>query len=170
MGRIKKLETIPTEKEIENFKKWLSSQGVQVLNDEYGRSVSFIGLNKGTLYSDGSYNNSYFKRAWNAFKEGKGWVDKPLSVSNKKITKARRPYIIQALRERDGNNCFYCGEPLEGDITIDHLNPLIRGGGHDLHNLALMHRECNNKLDNMPLPKKIKKIINKQLEKHITNG
>lgn len=50
---------------------------------------------------------------------------------------------IGELRSRDGDDCVLCGEPLAGDVTMEHLTPLSRGGHHVRENLALAHLLCN---------------------------
>lgn len=66
-----------------------------------------------------------------------------------------RVEIVRKVLIRDGENCALpgCGEPLDGDITIDHWIPLSRGGTWDLKNLKLMHQRCNRIKGNiMPEP------------------
>lgn len=56
--------------------------------------------------------------------------------------------------------CLVCGEPMTMQIrdgvgdnfaTIDHKQPLAKGGSHDRANLMLMCRRCNNeKADQYP--------------------
>lgn len=43
---------------------------------------------------------------------------------------------------RDGRQCAYCGSTAE-PLHVDHIVPLIQGGGNDLGNLAVACRECN---------------------------
>lgn len=45
--------------------------------------------------------------------------------------------------ERDGTDCWFCAKPLNGDVTLEHLQPLALGGNWGLGNLALAHRGCN---------------------------
>lgn len=67
-------------------------------------------------------------------------------IRDKKIARAR---IRDALRERDGCHCAYCGvalvedDPMRGE-SLDHLVPRSRGGSDDLENLALSCRSCNS--------------------------
>ena len=56
-----------------------------------------------------------------------------------------------ALRHRDGDNCWRCRRPLRFDLprghalapTIEHLGPVSRGGADMLDNLCLCHGRCN---------------------------
>lgn len=39
--------------------------------------------------------------------------------------------------------CWICCEPLNEDITVDHLVPLSKGGSNRPANKLLAHRKCN---------------------------
>lgn len=64
-----------------------------------------------------------------------------------------RRRIIQALTERDGFTCHYCGNSLTNSLagfnkdgaSIDHVTPKDCGGTDDLQNLVLACRSCNQK-------------------------
>ncbi len=56
----------------------------------------------------------------------------------------------KTLRKRQGNECCWCGKPMQRldplawDFeTIEHLTPRSRGGSHHISNLALAHLKCN---------------------------
>lgn len=61
----------------------------------------------------------------------------------------------RALLARDGNECWFCGEPMGDDCTIEHLVPKSRGGANSLANYALAHKQCNADAANKPLVDKI---------------
>lgn len=68
----------------------------------------------------------------------------------------KRKRRTRALRARDGDLCYLCGvvmdfEDRTGEMaaTIDHVNPIVYGGGHDLENLKLAHRFCNGDRDHV---------------------
>jgi 5-methylcytosine-specific restriction endonuclease McrA len=46
--------------------------------------------------------------------------------------------------ERDGYRCVYCGElwPVE-ELTVDHVEPRVRGGDHSEGNLVTACKACN---------------------------
>ena len=58
------------------------------------------------------------------------------------------------LRDRDGDECYLCGEQVDIDIrgdlrrrfgpSVDHVIPRSKGGTHDLRNLRLVHKACNS--------------------------
>jgi hypothetical protein len=60
---------------------------------------------------------------------------------------------LNALRQRDGDNCRRCKRPLRFDFPDGHdlgprieaILPLSNGGSHALDNLCLTHGRCNAK-------------------------
>lgn len=61
----------------------------------------------------------------------------------------------QALLERDGDGCWFCGEAMGEDCTIEHLVPKSKGGANSLQNYALAHQRCNAEAADLPLVQKI---------------
>jgi len=58
-----------------------------------------------------------------------------------------RPRVRLSRREifaRDGHICQYCGKPSH-DLTLDHVVPRHRGGGHTWDNLVAACKPCNHK-------------------------
>lgn len=58
-----------------------------------------------------------------------------------------------------GKPCGICGKQINGEITIDHIIPLSKGGSSAPKNLQPAHRNCNlTKGDSVPpdyiVPKK----------------
>lgn len=54
-----------------------------------------------------------------------------------------------AVLERDGYVCGICGENIaEGDVSIDHIIPITRGGGDNIENLQPAHKSCNSRKGN----------------------
>jgi 5-methylcytosine-specific restriction endonuclease McrA len=60
---------------------------------------------------------------------------------------------IAALRRRDGDNCWICGQPIDFTITDlndpmsrsrDHVIPRVAGGSNTIENKRLAHRKCNS--------------------------
>jgi 5-methylcytosine-specific restriction endonuclease McrA len=53
---------------------------------------------------------------------------------------------LDEIIERDGDLCYLCGkETSVDDRTLDHVVPLILGGGHVPSNVRLAHRVCNSR-------------------------
>jgi hypothetical protein len=59
------------------------------------------------------------------------------------------------LLERDGDKCWFCGDPMGDDITIEHLVPKSAGGRNMAANYALAHKRCNHQAADLPLVDKI---------------
>lgn len=48
--------------------------------------------------------------------------------------------------ERDGYRCVYCGAQLPADeLTLDHVQPRVRGGDRSEGNLVTACKACNTK-------------------------
>jgi len=55
----------------------------------------------------------------------------------------RRPRRSDIL-ERDGYRCVYCGQVLAGGaLSVDHVQPRVKGGDHSPGNLVTACRWCN---------------------------
>lgn len=81
-------------------------------------------------------------------------VPKPAKVDQPSTSKSQR--TRNALRERDGNGCWFCGKAMTPfEETIEHLIPKSKGGRDTLANYALAHSKCNNDAADLPLVDKI---------------
>ncbi len=56
---------------------------------------------------------------------------------NRKIQAATR----KAVFNRDEHSCVLCGK--KSDLSIDHIFPFSKGGGHELENLRVLCKSCN---------------------------
>ncbi len=61
-----------------------------------------------------------------------------------------RERLYQALRDRDGDNCCFCGKPIDFTLrrapmgrSFEHRHRWSEGGSWNLDNLALAHKQCN---------------------------
>ncbi|BDA66070.1 HNH endonuclease [Calothrix sp. PCC 7716] len=65
----------------------------------------------------------------------------------KKTPRIVIPQIVRKyVHERDNYQCQSCGQSQqEAKLTIDHINPLARGGSNDISNLQTLCCICNNK-------------------------
>lgn len=63
--------------------------------------------------------------------------------------------LRKAIIERDGDCCSICGHELGDDATIEHIQPLSRGGTWAFANLALAHAACNRLAGNAPASVKL---------------
>ena len=66
----------------------------------------------------------------------------------------RRDRAVIEVMERDGPDCWFCAKPLNGDVSLEHLQPLALGGKWNLDNLALAHSGCNRAAGHLPRFKK----------------
>lgn len=69
---------------------------------------------------------------------------------------ARRAGKLRQVVERDGWECWLCGQPIRQGIdphhdeavSLDHVVPLSEGGNHAVENLRPAHRWCNSRRGN----------------------
>ena len=90
--------------------------------------------------------------------QGKKGSLAPVKVNGRRTDKA----TVGRLLDRDGGGCFFCGEPLDGDVTIEHLVAIAHGGPNHISNLFLAHASCNHEAGHMSAPEKIKLAISKR--------
>jgi hypothetical protein len=57
---------------------------------------------------------------------------------------------------RDGGDCFFCGRPLAGDVTCEHLLARADEGKRQAANVVLAHAACNRLAGRAPIADKIK--------------
>lgn len=62
------------------------------------------------------------------------------------ITGERRAlrHLLNQLVEFWGNACVYCGAE-DGQLQVEHITPLVRGGTNNLSNLTVSCQACNSK-------------------------
>lgn len=142
------------ESKLKKFKNWLVSCGavsVQTKPGEFYRVVTNLGKLSIVRSRDGFYKlkGSEDKSFVEYFRMG-GHIH--LKPSNHKLCLKSK---AKTLLERDGDNCFYCGKPLNKDITIEHILGKSKGGANRNENLALAHKKCNLLAANLPIVKKI---------------
>ena len=82
----------------------------------------------------------------------------PVKVHGRRKSKA----TYAALFERDGDACFFCGKPLDGDLTVEHLVAVAHGGPSHVSNLFLAHAACNAEAGHMSAPEKIAMAIERR--------
>lgn len=154
-----------TVKKIEKFKLWLKERGAHILpvSNEY-ESLRFKGSKVGVFYKSGKHSGEYALNAYKCFSKGMAWDGRPVKTARKtKYTKEKKQLI-----KRDGTNCFYCGNPLEEDITLEHLIPLTSGGNNELYNMVLAHEKCNQKMGCSGINDKVNFAIKTRVEKIIS--
>lgn len=56
----------------------------------------------------------------------------------------------KTLHKMQRGRCAYCNESVAlDDSTVDHKQPLSRGGTHAMHNLCMACEECNRRKGSM---------------------
>ena len=145
---------------LEVFKVWLSKAGAEVLQPTNMWEVARFrdGSDTSIIYKnarDGVTFTGTSLAAWNAFKSGRPWrADVPRV--KRKNGKARAQFVL-TIRERDGDECFFCARPVsEDEESVEHLIEVTNGGTNHLSNLCLAHTKCNQDAAGLSLAEKIK--------------
>lgn len=146
---------------LESFKKWLQVNGaeIQPLTNEY-EILRFKGSRVGVVYSSGKTNGDYADHAYSCFSKNKSWNGKP----KRKARRIKGENRKNVLLNRDGGDCFYCGKPLNGDITEEHLLSLVSGGNNSYGNLVLAHASCNKNVGNISVAEKVQIAIDNRIK------
>ena len=146
----------------EKFKLWLQQNGAEILpcTNEF-ELIRFKGSEVGVKYKSGKYSNQYAQNSFVCFASGKKWDGRPINVGRKTTYKKEKELLIK----RDGCQCFYCGNPLLDDITLEHLISLTSGGLNNLSNMVLAHESCNNFMGHKPLVEKVNYALRIRMEK-----
>ena len=62
-----------------------------------------------------------------------------------------RPSLRERILRRDRFHCVYCADPFPGpELTLDHVEPRMRGGDGSEGNLVASCRACNTEKAGMP--------------------
>lgn len=142
--------------EVERFAKWLGDQGAEllgptneweVLRFKIGGWIGILHCGKRGVMRP---NNPDTAEAWKCWKTGTVWQHRVKRKNRVQGSKAKA-----RLLERDGDVCFYCGEPLGDDITVEHFVAIAHGGGNHMSNLALAHKKCNSIAGNLSVVEKV---------------
>lgn len=146
---------------VEKFTNWLRNHGCQILpNSNAYELVRWKGKETGVLYSTLRTSGHYASGAVSCFKGKRKWSGGPDKVQRKGTYKKQRA----TLRERDGDDCFYCGEPLGEDETFEHLLELNQGGKNLVTNGVLAHQKCNSAVDGMTVAEKVKFALKSRMK------
>jgi hypothetical protein len=138
------------------FTKWLGAKGAQVLQPTSVWEVCRYKSNSGTsiVYTNKTGRLRFTGDslvAWTAYVTGAGW--RAIPATKRKLKSSP---TCQALRVRDGDDCFFCRTPVEvEDESVEHLVAITHGGPDHLSNMALSHRVCNNLAGHLSVMEKI---------------
>ncbi len=76
---------------------------------------------------------------------------RPARVSATVSQRGRDPGRRERVFQRDGFRCVYCGSVFEADdLTVDHVQPRMRGGDTSAGNLVTACRACNTAKGSLP--------------------
>lgn len=142
---------------IDKFHAWLKARGAEVLIPTNEWEVLRFRTNSGTsiIYRNKSDRLTFTGDAefvLHAFMNNGTWRAIPATKRKLKSTP-----VCRALRERDGDDCFYCRKPVEvEDESIEHLVAITHGGPDHIANMVLAHRApCNAEAGHLSVMEKI---------------
>lgn len=137
-----------------SFENRLKAAGAEILGPTNPYEVLRFRTSKGVgvIYTGrrGETWNAEALAARDHLDAGKGSLA-PVRVVGRRNGKS----TVAALAARDGDACFFCGRPLEGDITVEHLVAVAHGGPNHVSNLYLAHAACNQEVGHMAAPEKV---------------
>ena len=141
------------------FKKFLVNCGGQLLHETNEYEVIRVQTDKGVqiLYRKASGFLTWpeeLVKAYMAYKSG-GKV-KWRASKKRKVTRKRGPVAVQTITKRDGEGCWFCGQPMDlTKATIEHLLNVSNGGNNHINNLVLAHEKCNQQARNLGIAEKV---------------
>lgn len=141
------------------FKKFIVNCGGQLLHETNEYEVIRVQTDTGVhiLYRKQSGALTWpsdLIKAYIAYKSG-GKV-KWRASKKKKVNRKRGPVVVQTIAKRDGEECWFCGHPLEQtEATIEHLLNVSNGGNNHINNLVIAHESCNQQARNMSIADKV---------------
>lgn len=148
--------TVFVERHKDKFEAWLTARGAEVLSPTNEWEMCRFRTDRGTsvVYARKRGDLTWVGESGSAFdaylRNGR-WRGTDVSPRNRKSSPD-----CQFLRERDGDNCFYCYLPVEvHEESVEHLVARTHGGPDHVANMALAHRRCNQQAGHMPLMEKI---------------
>jgi hypothetical protein len=145
------------EARLEKFTAWLTERGADLLTPTNEWELLRFRTENGASIV---YTNKHGHLTWTgqaaeaflAFVSNRSWRAVPASQRRRKSSVA-----CQALRKRDGDDCFFCHLPVAvEDESAEHLVSITHGGPDHIANMALAHRECNRAAGHMSLMEKIR--------------
>lgn len=148
-----------SEKRLNLFRAWLTERGAEILVPTNPWEVLRFRAEGETLVI---YRNESGRlkvpplahAAYAAFRCNGAWSGAP--KGSRPNTK-RKSVIIRRLIERDGRECFYCGQPIaDREETLEHLVAVAHNGPSHISNLVLAHKRCNVQADHLPVVEKVR--------------
>lgn len=155
------LEALLNKKRLKQFRNWLEVNGAEILapTNEYellrfrakgATHVLYRNKNWSTVTCS---TGETVHEAWTAHCTSQSWRAGP---SQRARLRKKRDAHVDALLLRDGDECFFCGVELAGDMTIEHFVGRTHNGPNHMSNLALAHEDCNKKAGSLSVVDKFK--------------
>lgn len=152
---------------LKTFRDWLNARGAEILmiagDYELLRFRTAKGVSIVTRRKSGEIAlHGESKEAWNSFLTNGVWR------ANRPVKRRQGRIDIGTIRQRDGDDCFYCLEYVsEEAATEEHLVPITHGGPDHISNKFLAHKDCNQKVGHLSAPEKIQIHTNAALNKAV---
>jgi hypothetical protein len=134
------------------FRSWLQERGAEMLEPCEWEILRFrceSGL--GIVYRRKSGSLTFTNEAaaaYKAYRKGDGWR------AGTRSTRKTMTNEVRSLLARDGDRCFFCGEPME-EPTVEHLVARTANGPHHVANLCLVHATCGSWAGTRPVVAKV---------------
>lgn len=149
--------------EIDLFKEWLVARGAELLvpTNEW-EIVRYRGAGAtSVVYVNKVGKRSFTGRAssaWDAFNARSDTYRVNLRAVGQTKTAYRRSITVQTIIERDGDVCFYCGDPFSETRlrTQEHLVAMTHKGPDHISNKFLACYQCNQEAGHLSAPEKIR--------------
>lgn len=142
---------------LSRFENYLREHGCEILptSNEYELLRFRSALGVGVIYTGKkglSCNVPFVADAVQLFLADQQWQAGKIPGTKSTTSPKRKA----ALLARDGDLCWLCNLPLNGDITEEHLVSRAQRGKNTLDNIVLTHFKCNERLGHLALVDKIK--------------
>jgi len=73
-------------------------------------------------------------------------------VAGSSAPKCKAEKALKAAFTIHGGNCFFCKKPIpQGEMTVDHVEPISQAGGKTIQNLLIAHLKCNQQKADLPI-------------------
>lgn len=139
------------------FRAWLEARGASLLvpTNEWELLRFKTGTATAVIYTSklgGLTFTGESRAALEAFVRNDPWRAAPATKRGKKVNGP----IYQALRQRDGDACFFCLRDVsEDEESIEHLISVTHQGPDHMGNYVLAHRACNAQAGHLSAMEKI---------------
>ena len=145
--------------EIESFKKWLVERGAELLlpTNPYELVRFRAGGRAGIIYERQNGARTLTGEALGAWADFKS-RDGSWKPERRVKRKSKTAIMVKTLIARDGNVCFYCGDPFTDETppTREHLVAVIHDGPNHISNSFLSCQTCNTEAGHLSAPEKIR--------------